>query len=366
MENLYNIAITEISGIGILRAKSLINIFGSAEAIFKESKKALLAVPFIGTALANGVNDKNVLRKAEQEINFADKYGIKVLFYKNTDYPKRLLSCDDSPLILFYKGNIDLNKDKSIAFVGTRSASSYGRGFCRDFIGKLKEKTPDVLIVSGLAIGIDTEAHRCSLENNIPTVGVLAHGLDRIYPPSNRDLAERMVANGGLITEFLSGCSPEKENFPRRNRIVAGMTDATIVVESRIRGGSLITATIADSYNRDVFAVPGKSSDILSSGCNWLIKNRRASMIESVDDFMKEMNWDEGGTAKNDKQMKLFVSLTKEEDVIFNIIGDGKIVGIDDIVASSEIAASKVAGLLLDLEFNDLIECLPGKMYRRV
>lgn len=366
MENLYNIAITEISGVGILRAKSLISTFGSAEAIFKESNKALLAVPFIGPSLANGVSDKKILRKAEQEINFADKYGIKVLFYKNADYPKRLLSCDDSPLILFYKGNADLNKDKSVAFVGTRSASSYGRGFCKDFIGKLKDRIPDVITVSGLAMGIDTEAHKSSLDNNIPTVGVLAHGLDRIYPPSNRDLAERMVANGGLITEFLSGSTPERENFPRRNRIVAGMTDATIVVESRLRGGSLITATIADSYNRDVFAVPGKSSDVLSSGCNWLIKNRRASMIESIDDFMKEMNWDEERAVKDDKQLKLFVSLTKEEEVIYNIIGDGKIVGIDDIVASSEITASKVAGLLLNLEFNDLIECLPGKMYKRV
>lgn len=365
MENLYNIAITEINGVGILRAKALIETFGSTEAIFKESKKAISKIPFIGNALAEGINNQIILDRVKREIEFADKYGIKLLFYKNSDYPHRLARCEDSPLILFYKGNEDLNKDKCVAFVGTRLASSHGRGFCRKFINDLKESIPDIITVSGLAIGIDTEAHRHSLENNIPTIGVLAHGLDRIYPATNRSLAEKMVSNGGLITEFMTGTTPERENFPRRNRIVAGMTDATIVIESRSKGGSLITAAIANSYNRDVFAVPGRVEDQSSRGCNWLIKTRKASMIETVDDFIKEMNWNNSVKASQPKQLKIFAPMTKEEEIIYNLLDDEKTVGIDSIIEHSEMTTSKIASILLSLEFNDLIECLPGKMYKK-
>ncbi len=361
-ENLkYQIGLTLIPGIGDIVGKKLIAYCGGVEAVFNENKNALLKIPGIGNATVNSIISQKILHKAEEELKFIEKHKIQPLFYTDKEYPARLLNCEDSPLLLYYKGNANLNSKRVVGFVGTRKATNQGKLICEQFVEGLKTK--DVLIISGLAYGIDSFAHKAALSNNIPTVGVLGHGLDRLYPSQNRKLAQSMLENGGLLTEFKSKTIPDRENFPKRNRIVAGICDAIIVVESASKGGALITAGIANSYNRDVFAIPGRLTDEYSKGCNMLIKSNRAALAESAADIAYIMGWDDV-VAEVKSQRDLFVELTDEQKLICSIIEDAKEITIDKLVIKANIHASKVASALLALEFEGLIQSLPGKIYK--
>ncbi len=360
---LYNIGITLIPGVGDVNGKKLIAYCGGAEAVFREKKRMLEKIPGIGTATIQSILKNNVLKRAESELAFIEKQGVKPLFFLDKDYPKRLLHCADSPMMLFYKGTVDLNPPRVVGIVGTRNATNYGKQFCDKLLEDLAEM--GVITVSGLAYGIDSCAHRASLKSGVPTVGVLAHGLDRMYPAANKALSERMLENGALLTEFLSQTNPDKENFPRRNRIVAGMCDALIVVESAKRGGALITADIANSYNRDVFAVPGRVGDRFSEGCNFLVKSNRAALLESAADLRYIMRWDDK-PSQAAAQTQLFREFSPDEEVIVNILRENNEAALDNIMIQSNMPSSKIAGLLLNLEFDGIVAALPGKRYKLV
>lgn len=360
-ELLYQISLTLIPGVGDVNGKKLLAYCGSPEAVFNEKRPALMKIPGIGESTVTSILSHAVFKRAEKEINFIEKFKIQPLFYTHPDYPKRLLNCEDGPLMLYYKGSHNLNCKRVVAFVGTRRATNYGRKICEDLVDDLLEK--DVLIVSGLAYGIDSCAHRKAVSVKIPTVGVLAHGLDRIYPSQNKTLAEKMVYNGGLLTEFLSGSNPDRENFPKRNRIVAGMSDAIVVVESGRKGGALITADLGNSYNRDVFAVPGKIGDEMSKGTNQLIKTNRAALVETAADIAYVMGWDDKPVLKK-SQTELFVNLNEDERRILDTIRSEEEMAIDKIIIKSGLPSSKVAAVLLNLEFENLVQSLPGKLYK--
>jgi len=357
----YKIGITLIPKIGSINAKKLIAYCGGVEAVFKEKKKALMKIPGIGEGIVKNILSQAVLNRVEEEIAFIEKHKIQPLFYTDKEYPQRLLQCEDGPVMLYYKGNKPLNQKRVLAMVGTRRATSYGRIICEKIVDGLAEK--GVMIVSGLAYGIDSCAHRNALKHDIATVGVLGHGLDRIYPAENRNVAEKMISNGGLLTEFMSKTNPDRENFPKRNRIIAGISDATLVVESGKKGGAIITAEIAFSYNRDVFAVPGRVEDPYSKGCNLLIKSNKAAMVESVKDLEYILGWDDVKVEQN-KSPELFVNLTNDEQKIFDVLKEKEDAGIDEIMIKSKLPVSKISGVLLNLEFKGLVLSLPGKRYK--
>lgn len=358
----YKIGLSLIPGVGDVVAKKLIAYCGGAEAVFSEKKSSLLKIPGVGTSLANAILGQKVLNKAEREIAFIQKNNIQALFYLDEKYPKRLKYCDDGPVMLYCKGKMDLNAQKIVSIVGTRQASDYGKKICVNIVEELV--THNVLVVSGLAYGIDICAHKAALKNNLQTIGVVAHGLDRLYPSLHTSVAEKMQNNGGLVTEFLSKTNPDRENFPQRNRIIAGLADAVIVVETRMRGGALITAEIANSYSRDVFAVPGRLNDPYSKGCNWFIKINKAALLQSVKDLEYLMGWETKEGKKQSRQKKMFVELNSDEKVLVDIItGDGSL-AIDLLCLKSKMSTSKVASTLLNLEFSGVIKCLPGNVYQ--
>ncbi len=359
---LHQIALTLIPGIGDINGKKLVAYCGSAEAVFKESKKNLLKIPGMGDTTADAIAKHNVFSRAEEEIIFIEKEGITPLYFLDENYPFRLKHCMDSPILIYTKGNADYNCDKVVSIVGTRRASEYGREFCDKIIEDLSEL--DILVISGLAYGIDTQSHKSALKYGLKTVGVLAHGLDRLYPQQNSSLAKNMLEQGGLVTDFTSGTNPDRENFPKRNRIVAGLCDALIVIESAKRGGALITANIANSYSRDVFALPGKVNDKYSEGCNFLVKTNKASLMQSAQDVRYIMNWLEKPLAG--KQVKLFRELNQEEQTVMDILKEYGECSIDFIVLNSKLASSKIAAVLLNLEFDGMVKCLPGKMFKKI
>ena len=358
----YQIALSLVPAIGFVHAKRLVAAFGSAEAVLKASKKQLQKVPNIGEFIAQKVVSSNVLEQAEEEVRFIEKHHINYASYWDENYPKRLKRCIDAPLILFWKGNIDFNVEKMVAIVGTRNATSYGREFCDSLIQEMASRG-GYCVVSGLAYGIDVAAHKASLKHGVPTLGVLGHGLDMIYPNLHKQVAVKMLKDGGLVTDFVSGTSIERQNFLRRNRIVAGLTDATIIVESAEKGGALVTADIADSYNRDVFALPGRSSDPFSKGCNQLIKSQKAMMIEGIDDLEFAMGWQQSVEKPNRIQKQLFVELSNEEQTVMDEL-DGQELYIDQLCANVNMSMGKVSSALLSLEFKGLVASLPGKMYK--
>lgn len=361
-ELLYQIALTLIPNIGDVNAKALVNHFGSAEAIFGASKKVLDEIEGIGSIRAASIRNFKDFSRAEDEIAFIKKYKITPLFLTDKNYPQRLLNCYDSPPMLFYKGSADLNTAKMIAIVGTRSHDDYGKKICEKLIEELVNE--DVIIVSGLAFGIDSIAHKASLKNNIPTIGVLAHGLDRVYPSQNATIAKQMISCGGLLTEFKSNTKPDKQNFPGRNRIVAGMTDATIVIESGIKGGSLITAELANGYNKDVFAFPGRVDDSKSEGCNYLIKSNKAALITCANDLLEIMGWKKSKKILPKKQRELFIEFTSEEKIIVDILQMQEQMQIDELYFKSKLSSSEVAKALLMLEMQGIVSSLPGKIYK--
>jgi DNA processing protein len=361
-ELLYQIALTLVPNIGDVKAKALINHFGQASSVFHASKKALEAIEGLGAKAMNSILQFKDFTRAEEEMNFIKKYKITPLFLTDKNYPQRLLNCYDSPPLLYYKGTADLNCPKIIAVVGTRNHNEYGKNITEKLVGDLANE--DVLIVSGLAFGIDSIAHKSALKNNIKTVGVLAHGLDRMYPPQNTALAKQMIASGGLLTEFKNNTNPDKQNFPGRNRIVAGISDAIVVIESGLKGGSLITAELANGYNKDVFAFPGRAGDTKSEGCNYLIRNNKASLITSAEDLIESMGWKKVQKPALKKQRELFIELSPNEKIVVDILQAQEQVHIDELYFKSKLSSSAVAQALLMLEMQGVVFSLPGKIYK--
>jgi len=361
---LYQVALTLVPNIGDVHAKTLVNIYGSAHAVFKAKKKELENIEGIGIVRAKSIKEFNDLSGAEDELHFIEKYKISPLFITDNNYPKRLLNCYDSPALLYYRGNADLNTSKIIAIVGTRNNDEYGRTVCEKLVADLQAE--NVLIVSGLAFGIDTIAHKAALKNNLQTVGVLAHGLDRIYPPQNKLLAKQMTEQGGLLTDFISNTNPDKQNFPRRNRIVAGICDALIVIESGTKGGSLITAELANGYNKDVFAIPGRTNDAKSEGCNYLIKNNKAGLINNANDLLENMGWVQQKRSSPKKQRELFIELSADEKIIVDILQEKENIQVDELYFKTGLSSSTVASVLLMLEMRGVVVSLPGKIYKLV
>ena len=359
---LYQVALTLVPNIGDVHAKTLISIYGTAQSVFQAKKKELENIEGIGHIRARSIKDFTDLSVAEEEIKFIEKYKISPLFITDDAYPKRLLNCYDSPLLLYYRGNADLNTSKIISVVGTRNNSAYGKMVCENFIEALRSE--NILVVSGLAFGIDTIAHKASLKNNLKTVAVLAHGLDRIYPEQNKPLAKQITQQGGLLTEFISNSNPDKQNFPKRNRIVAGICDAVIVIESGKKGGSLITAELGNGYNKDVFAIPGRTNDAKSEGCNYLIKNNKAALINSADDFLEFMNWKPLPKPSAKKQRELFIELSPDEKIVVDILQQQESIQIDELYFKSGLSSSEVATALLMLEMQNVVLSLPGKVYK--
>ena len=361
---LYEVALTLVPGIGDVNGKKLVAYCGGAEAVFCEKKKTLSRIPGIGEKTIESIMSQNVLSRAERELDFTEKHGIRVLYYLNSDYPKRLQHCYDSPMILYCKGHTDFNVDKVVGIVGTRNVTDYGKIMTDKIVSELLDD--DVLVVSGLAYGVDTCAHNASVKNGLKTAAVLAHGLHTIYPPVNRNLAKKMLECGGcLLTEQLSGVDPDKENFPKRNRIVAGMVDCLIVVESASKGGALITAEIANAYDREVFAVPGRIGDVYSAGCNNIIKDNKANILLDVGDLRSIMRWDESKKVVA-KQMRLFREFNDEERLVMKLFEESDVVYLDKIITETLLSPTKIASILLSLEFDGILTALPGKRYQKL
>ena len=362
---LYQVALTLIPQIGCVQARLLVERLGSAEAIFCAKGHQLEKIEGIGTIRAKSIKAFTAFHQAEKEIIFIEKYKIRPLFLTDQEYPQRLLNCYDPPTMLYYRGNAPLNSSKIVAIIGTRSNTDYGRQLTESLVNDLVSQ--QVLIVSGLAFGIDVIAHKTALKNKLPTVGVLAHGLDNIYPFQHSTLAKEIIKqDGGLLTEFRSATKPDKHNFPTRNRIVAGMSDAIIIIESGNKGGSMVTAELGNGYNKDVFAFPGKISDSKSAGCNFLIKNNKAILLTDADQLVQAMGWEENKKTTSKKQKELFIQLSPDEKIITDILREKEQTHIDELNLRSGLSSSSVASAILTLELQLVIQCMPGKMYRLI
>ena len=371
MDNiLYPIALTCIKGIGPMLAKRLIEQLGSAERIFREKRGMLERTPGIGQTLAEAIirQRDEALQRAGEELEFIRRYGIRTYYIDDANYPTRLKQCQDAPLVLFGKGETDLNAAHFIGIVGTRRPTEQGRNNCHKLVADIAQALPGTVIVSGLAYGIDVCAHRGALANNLSTVAVLGHGLDRIYPASHRRTAIEMLEQGGLLTEYLTGSLPDRYNFVQRNRIVAGMSDATIVVESAAKGGSLITADLANSYNRDCFAVPGRIGDSCSEGCNRLIHDNKAALLLSADDLVKAMGWEPRNARETvgNVQRSLFLDLSEEEALVVRILMERGELHINTLVVAADIPVNRMSALLFELEMKGVVRVLAGGVYRLV
>ena len=356
----YLIGLIQLNGIGDSTARKLVNYYGSAEEVFKilPKEKSGPSVNWskkVIESICAGPNWPEV----EKELLFIEKNEIRGISINDEDYPRRLRFCADAPLVLYVRGNLDLNHPKIMAVVGTRNATSHGKKITQKIIKELANQ--DVLIISGLAFGIDIKAHQSAIEEKMSTVAVLAHGLDRVYPTEHRKEAAHMESRGALISEFRSGTKPDRENFPKRNRIVAGMADAILVVESQRTGGSMITADIGFGYGRDVFAIPGRPGDKQSEGCNFLIRSNKASLVESATDIKYLMNWKDD-PKPSEIQKQLFVSLSPSEEDLLAVLKEVGKMPIDELCLNAGITVSQASVPLLTLELNGLIRTMPGKV----
>jgi DNA processing protein len=361
---LFALALYQINNIGSKTILLLLEHYENIEAIFKAKKQELLKIKGIGEkTIADIVTYKNeALKKAEKEIKFIEKNEIDILFYTDNHYPNRLKECHDAPFLLFCKGNYNFNVPKILSIVGTRHATDYGKKITQNLVEEFTAL--DICIISGLALGIDSYAHQSAVKHGLQNIAVLGHGLDMIYPSTNKQLAEKIEQNGALVTDFFSETLPNKQNFPRRNRIVAGMSDAVVVIESAEKGGALITAEIANSYNKEVFAIPGNIDHKYSVGCNQLIKNNKAQLATEAKDIISLLNWDiEKNKKKKPKQAQLFLNLSKEEEPIYQLIKEKNKIHIDDLIHFTEKNLSNLSSVLLQLELRDLIQPLPGKYF---
>ena len=351
--------------VGDILAKKLIAATGDVAQIFEEKSSNLLKINGIGTRITKGLFDKETQKLAENELAYIIKNNIATSYFLEDDYPENLQQCIDSPILFFKDGNISLNNERIISIVGTRNMTSYGRGFCKELIQDLKEYNP--IIVSGFAYGVDICAHKEAIKNGLQTIAVLAHGFDQIYPKIHKKYINQVNENGGFFTEFWHDENPLRENFLKRNRIVAGISQATIIIESADKGGSLVTADIANSYSRDVFAVPGRTTDLFSKGCNQLIKNNKAALLIAADDIVKMLNWDLS-QSKNSipRQQQLFIQLSDVEQKIYDyLLENGKQV-LDVIAIECTIPIYKLAPMLLQLEMKGVIKPLPGKLFEAI
>lgn len=353
-----------IPNIGDVIAKKLLDRCGSAAAIFSEKPQNLLHIEGIGTVTLNGLHDTAHLKAAELEYQYIRDNDIKYVYFSDKTYPNRLKHCIDAPILLFQSGNIDLKDRKIISVVGTRKITSYGQAFCEQFIEDIAPLNP--VIVSGFAYGVDITIQRAAIEKGLQTIGCLAHGLNQIYPKVHAKYVAPIEKNGGFLTEFWSSSNPERENFLKRNRIIAGMSEATIVIESAEKGGSLVTADIAHGYNRDVFAVPGRSTDKYSSGCNNLIKQQKAQLLTSAADLVYLLGWEVNENKGSTVQKQLFVELDETEKSIYQYLQiNGKQL-LDTVALECGLPIFKVSGTLLNMEMKGVIRPLPGKLFEAI
>ncbi|HLF52456.1 DNA-processing protein DprA [Flavobacterium sp.] len=362
-ELFYLLALQKVEGVGDIVAKKLLSHCGNAETIFNTKATQLSAIDGVGSVLIKKLKDKTVFEKAESELKYIKENNIQAAFFQDENYPERLKHCIDGPILLFTSGNINLKNRKIISIVGTRQITSYGTEFCKKLIADLAPLNP--IIVSGFAYGVDIVAHQAAMVHNLQTIGVVAHGLNQIYPGVHKKYVAKMEENGGFMTEFWSSSNPDKENFVRRNRIVAGMSEATVVIESADKGGSLITANMANDYNRDVFAVPGRTSDKYSQGCNNLIKTQRANLLTSAADLVYILNWDLEKETKP-VQKQLFVTLENEEQKIYDYLQKKGKELMDIIALECDFPIYKISSLLLNMELKGVIRPLPGKLFEAI
>jgi DNA processing protein len=362
-EIINRIALLQVKGVGTLRAKKLITAYGSATAVFQNRKNPGLSIDSIGTVHWNSLKKFSDFGPAKRELEIIKKNKIQFLAFDQDNYPSKLKRAIDCPAFLFYKGTDAIHNTRVISIIGTRACSEYGKLMCEKIIEGLAPYNP--LIVSGLAYGIDTTAHRSALQNNLNTMGVMATGLDALYPSQNKKMAHQMLEQGGLLTEYPFGTNPDRENFPTRNRIVAGMSDAVIVIETAKKGGSMITADLAFSYNRDVFCIPGKVGEKRSEGCNFLIKSLRGNLITSAEDVLYNLNWDDS-LKKDTPQRKLFVDLSPDEQKLYDCLQGAGGMHIDELFIRTEMPMSKLSTMLLQLEMTGMVRSMPGKQYQAV
>ncbi len=362
------IALQHIPGIGNITAKRLVESVGSAALLFEHRNELVSMIPQIQPALIKALDCSTAHHRAEQELEFIEKHHINSIGFHDEAYPARLRECDDAPILLFYRGNTTLNPRRVISIVGTRKCTEYGRDLCECLVRDLATLCPDLLIVSGLAYGIDVCAHRAAIKQGLPTIGVLAHGLDRIYPAVHRNTAAQMTQCGGLLTEYISHTEPERQNFLQRNRIVAGISDATIVVESADKGGALVTASIANSYSRGCYAFPGRVGDSYSSGCHRLIRNNQAALITSAQDLIEHMLWDVDPRPKEKAiQRSLFPELNTEENRIIGLLEqhtDG--LPINTLSIETGLPVHRLSAILFELELRDIVRPVAGNIYRMI
>jgi DNA processing protein len=360
---LYKIALTKIMGVGGITARQLVSYCGSAQQVFEMSKKELLKIPSVGPVLVEALSNHKVIEEAKEELEFIEKHNIQALFYNDPAFPQRLKHQHDCPFLLYYKGNANLNHHRIVGVVGTRKQTPYGEAMCKEILEELAAY--NIMVISGLAYGVDVTAHKKSLELGIENIGAVAHGLAHIYPTEHRKVAAKMVEMGGIITEHTSSTPPDPRHFPMRNRLIAGMCDALLVIETADSGGSMITAELAFSYNKDVFAVPGKVKDKYSQGCNLLIKNNKATLVESGKDLANAMNW-ELIDGQKVVQTSLFIELNSVEQAMVDFLKQEKEAGIDKISNHMGCTPSEMAALLLNLEFKGVLKALPGKRFTLV
>lgn len=347
---------------GPVTTNRLLGAFDTAENVFAAAPSDFSVVENVAPGVVKAIISKSTLQRAEQEVQFAEENQLRVLLVGDKDYPYRLKQCPDAPAILFLKGNFNPNPSRVLSIVGTRNATSKGKEVCSKIIEELARE--DILIVSGMAYGIDYCAHREAMKNGLPTAAVFAHGLDLIYPTAHRKTAEEMLANGGWVSEFRSQTPMDKNYFPRRNRIVAGMCDGVLVIESDLKGGSLITADIANSYSREVMAIPGRPSDQRSKGCNWLIKTNRGAMVENGKDILKLMSWESTGKKQPPMQLNVFPTLSEAELTLARCLQESGPVSIDALADIAGKPMREVSMLLLNLELEGIVKAMPGKRYR--
>jgi DNA processing protein len=358
------LALMRVEGVGDIVAKKLISHLGSAESVLQANRKQILAIEGVGEVLYRNLREQTVYKLAEAEMNFIRLNNIKVLYYQETGYPERLKHCIDGPVLLFSSGKIDFESRKTISIVGTRQMTAYGADFCRKLLEDLAPLNP--VITSGFAYGVDIHAHLVAMENNLQTIGVVAHGLNQVYPKVHKKYVAKMEENGGFLTEFWSSANPDKENFVKRNRIVAGISEATIIIESADKGGSLITANVANDYNRDVFAVPGRVTDKYSMGCNNLIKSQRANLLTNAADLIYMLNWELEEKKKAPVQKQLFVTLEPEEQKVYDFLQQNGKELMDIIALRCEMPIYRLSSLLLTMELKGLIRPLPGKLFEAI
>ena len=367
-EVFYTMALTRISNFNFAQALELYKTVGSAQLLFEHRNEIGDILKDCSPRLVEALKDwDEPMKRAEYELKYMEEHGIRALTLSDEDYPQRLQECPDAPIILYYTGNCDLNQAKIVSIVGTRQITQYGQDLIRHFIADLRRHCPQVLIVSGLAYGVDINAHRQALENGYETVGVLAHGLDQIYPYRHKDTANEMVRHGGLLTEFMTQTNADKPNFVRRNRIVAGMADAVVLVESAAKGGGLITAEIAQSYDRNVFAFPGNVNAPFSQGCNNLIRDNGAALISNADDFVHAMGWQDEAIRRQANadgiERDLFPDLSPEEQKIVSLLQQTNDLQLNILSVKSSIPIGQLTALLFQLEMKGVVKPLAGGMY---